>query len=256
MIRKVRGGDGVWRDQAGPAPDWRPCPPGALRGMRAEARALTDAAIGARDPGLAARAVAVRAEVRVVEAVRGYTPPVLDPSGPLPYGPARGGLDHVAIPDVAYDPRAGRDQLVDRLVRKRRGPTALSALPARLRAVAEAYADLAAAVASPGCPNPDAARRGGISDGGATWRCAMAARLRAAHRAIGTGLVLVPRGPGAHRDRPRLSIGARAVVDMVCLRGCTLRGVLAAHGWSRFRLNEQRVSEALEAALTRMAEVP
>jgi hypothetical protein len=251
MTRKVRGGADVF--QVPSAPDWRPAPPGALRELRAEARALTRAALEAQDPGLACRALSVRSELRVTETVRLYTPPVLDPSGPMPFGPARGGLDHVEIAEVAYDPRTGRDELTSRVVRKRRGPEALSGFGPQVRRAAEAYADLVAAMASSPGSCLAGPGRGGISDGGATTRCALAARLREARAAIGMGLVLSPRGHDAHADRARRAVTCIDLVDAVCLRGHSLRRVLADHGWSRWHNNEARLTEALKAALGRLA---
>lgn len=249
MARKVRGSDCVSGEAAG----WSPAPKGQARALRVEAAALTKAAIETRDPVLASRALAVRSEARVSAMVASYHPPSLDPSGPMPFGPARGGLVRVLIPDVSIDPTTGADKVTEQAVRKRRGKSALSGLPGRLRSVAEAYADLVAAVGSPGGPGMDAPRGGGLSDGGAAARCALAAQLRDVQEAIGCGAVIRPRNRAAHADRSRVTITERGLVDRVCIHGHTVSQVLAAHGWSRRAAYERALRQALEAALRRMA---
>jgi hypothetical protein len=76
--------------------------------------------------------------------------------------------------------------------------------------------------------------------------------LRAIERRIGDGWAIAPRRIAPHADRPRLAIRVRAVVDMVCLGGKTIEGVLAHHGWSRSPANKDQVRAALAAALDRM----
>jgi len=253
MTRKVREGDDVFR--VAPAPDWRPAPAGALKTMRREAAALSSAAIQDHDPGLAARALSMRAQLRLVETVRGYVPPVLDPGGALPWGPARGALDHATIVEVETDPHSGAPKIVDRQVRKRRGPSALSGFEPQLRRIAEAYADLTAAVASVAGSWLSGPGGGGISDGGATARCALAKRLTAARVAIGDAVVLSPRGAAAQRDHARTALTVRALVDRICLQGWTIDHVLASHGWSRRQAYRAACQQAMRAALQRLAEV-
>lgn len=216
------------------------------RARRDEAARLTEAALADR-PELARPALAAREEARIATRLAGYTPPTLDPSGPLPYGPARGGFERAELPD----PWTGRPMPV----RRRRGSSALGRLPEGLRAAAARYAALVEAVNAPGCPSLDAPRGGGLSDGGASSRCALAQRLGRAHEAIGPTLALPARGAQAHADRGRRSVSVRALVDMVCLEGRPLRDVLASHGWSRWAEHERRLGDALRAALERLSEV-
>ena len=250
MTRRVR-------KSAGPAPHWQPDQAGLVATAatrRAQAGRLTAAVLDGNPAGAGA-ALAARAEARVAASVAGYTPPCLDPSGPLPFAPGRGGLDHATIPGFAFDATADALVVADRPVRKRRGPSALSRLPPALRAAGERYAALVEAVSSPGCPDPGAPK-GGLSDGGATTRCGLAEQLqRRALPAIGHGVVLRPRGLAEHTGRPRHILTVRDLVDRVCLRGWPIDRVLSSRGWSRRHAHGNACHEALAAALTRLARV-
>ncbi len=252
------------------APHWRPDKAGLVADAstrRAQADGLTRAALGtdhpkSRDdarppqPALAGAALNARGEARIAGIVAGYTSPCLDPSGPLPFAPGRGPLDHVTVHGFVYDAKVDGDVVADRPVRMRRGPSALASMPSALRAAAGRYAALVEAVASPGCRDPQAPRGGGISDGGATSRCGMAEALRRrAVPAIGYAVVLRPRGLAAHADRPRYVLAVRELVDRVCLNGWTVDKVLAWRGWSRRQAYRNACRDALGEALARLAQV-
>jgi hypothetical protein len=261
MVKLVRGRDGAWdgieREPAGQAPHWRPDRQGLLasaRELRAEARALSAAALGGQ-PELAGRALTVRAEAAVAAVVANYTAPSIDPGGLMPYGPASGPLDHATMDQPLYDHRADRYTVAKQPVRMRRGPAALAGLPPSLCAAAARYLALVEAVSSPGGAATDGPGSLGISDGGATSRCALAEQLkRRALPAIGAGYVLRPRGPAAHADRPRHVLTVVMLVNQVCLSGLTIDRVLAASGWSRRHAYRKACRDALTAALSRLAQ--
>ena len=179
----------------------------------------------------------------------------VEPGGALPWGPARGRIATGEITEWAYDARRDELALVTRPVVRRRGADVLARLAPELQAVAGRYAALVEAVAAPPAPAMDGPGGNGLSDGGATSRCALAARLRAARAAIGPGVALAPRNAEAHADRGRRAITTCALVDFVCVDGLALRHVLARFGWSRYRENEARLAAALLAALRRLEAV-
>lgn len=240
--------------RAAAAGDWRPGTQAGARAAKDMARSLTSAAIDAGDAGLAARALTARAEAQIADRVARHVPAVLDPSGALPYGPARGGLVNVEMLEPAIDPKTGRDVVKKTEVRKRRGPSALASMPISLRLAAETYAALVEAHKSPGGPAPAGPRGGGISDGGATSRCELARRLGLAVEAIGDESIRFPPGSAMDADRPRRIVTVRRLVDLVCLKGWSIRRVLASHGWSRAKSRQKLLRDALEAALGRIAD--
>ncbi|MFQ1702918.1 hypothetical protein ACJ5NV_20270 [Loktanella agnita] len=77
-------------------------------------------------------------------------------------------------------------------------------------------------------------------------------RLAAMERAIGTEIVIKPRGAQAHSDRGRKAITAHDLVYGVCLQGLTISQLLQRFGWSRAPSVTKTVRAALCAALTRL----
>ncbi|MCA1337368.1 hypothetical protein [Pseudooceanicola marinus] len=76
-------------------------------------------------------------------------------------------------------------------------------------------------------------------------------QLRAMHRRIGDGLAKEVRRirPGGLKRR---AIRVRVLVDMVCIGGQTLEGVLKAHGWAVDQKSRNALRLSLCAALDRM----
>ncbi|MFQ1700792.1 hypothetical protein ACJ5NV_09365 [Loktanella agnita] len=77
-------------------------------------------------------------------------------------------------------------------------------------------------------------------------------RLDAMERAIGTEIVIKPRGVQAHSDRGRKAITAHDLVYCVCLQGLTISQLLQRFGWSRAPSVSKTVRAALCGALTRL----
>lgn len=118
------------------------------------------------------------------------------------------------------------------------------------------YAALSERVAASGvsCSSLEAVSRGG---GGGREEAIFddIARLRCVRRAIGSGLVKEVRRvrPSRNGGPGRRSIQALSLVDMVCVGGETLGGVLVKHGWSCTDAQSLRLlREGLCGALTRM----
>ncbi len=85
-------------------------------------------------------------------------------------------------------------------------------------------------------------------------RLALAADLDGLRKRIGPGVAMSvrrvrPSDRGVDQRGPILS---RVLVDMVCIKGQTLDGVLLAHGWVRNGRTRKAALEALSAALDRM----
>lgn len=240
-MTRVSGRGGRARPSISEAPDWRPGQPRVARQYREQAAGLSGEA-----------ADRLKAEARLAGRVAGYTPPCLEPGGEMPFGPARGGLERVEIDELdggALAAERGNPRLV---VRRRRGPGALSGLRAELRRAAVRYAALVEAVAAPGGLDLDGARGSGLSDGGATSRCVLAHRLDRARAAIGDAPVLHPRFV-ARSDRALVTVAD--LVDRVCVDGWTLELVLRSRGWSRRHEHRRALAEALVAALERLQHV-
>lgn len=85
-------------------------------------------------------------------------------------------------------------------------------------------------------------------------RLGLSAELEGICRRIGTGTAMTVRRvrPSERGEDQRGIILDRALVDMVCLRGCALADVLRAHGWSVKGAHREALSAALSAALDRM----
>lgn len=265
VLKRIRGADGAWltegddgvlRPDAGRAPDWSPGTPGHARDLRDALKERTGRQLLAGAPDAApAITRSLRAELRLSARVAAYHAPALDPSGPLPWGPARGALEHGTVTDLIWDPKAGAEAVAEVAVRRRQGPPALIRLGPDLRRVAEAYADLVAAHASAPGPRLDLPAGGGLSDGGATTRCALSERLRLSRAAIGPGVVLRPCAAAAHRDHARTELTVRWLVDTACVMGWALDRILASRGWSRYQKHRNACHDALAAALDRLSVV-
>jgi hypothetical protein len=84
-----------------------------------------------------------------------------------------------------------------------------------------------------------------------------AARLRAMRRRIGDGVALSVRRvrPSRRGGDSRIGIRDRYLVDMVCLRQCTIVEVLRGCGWSEDANNRKALVAALGAALDRVGKI-
>lgn len=77
-------------------------------------------------------------------------------------------------------------------------------------------------------------------------------RLAALDRAIGSSVVLSPRGAQAHADRGRRVMRASDLVIGVCVQGQTVSQLLQKFGWVRSPSVRKKTTAALCAALDRM----
>lgn len=172
------------------------------------------------------------------------------PDGPA--GPARDATELSDVGVWVYCPRQGGLRRARHVIRRARGPDALAALDEDLREAARRYAaevEAATSVRGPG----DGLRGGGVSDGGAALGVERVTRMRAAMAAVGSDVVLDPRGARAHADRGRGVVTVLDVVDGVARCGGSLSSVLAAAGWSRGGAAKRRAAEALAEGLARLA---
>lgn len=176
-----------------------------------------------------------------------------------PDGLARGPVEVVQVTTRAYDPRTGVVCEVlqpQPVVRRRRG-LGLQVLDEQGRRIAERYAALVEMASSPGGPG-DGVRGGGLSDGGATTRCRVAGKVRAARAAVGAGVWRPGRGmAGAHQaDRGQgVPVAVLALVDAVCLGGRSVPEVLRAQGWADRRAWREELARLLREAVDRMGDV-
>jgi len=176
--------------------------------------------------------------------------------GPLndvgPRGPARPELRREEVEVAAYDPAARVMKTTTQQVMRRAPARVLRGLPDGCQAAAREYEGLVERIAS--IRGPGDGRGGGVSDGGATTRCAWAERLRTWEAVIGQEVVIAQRGVHAHADRGRRAITRLDVVRAVVLDGKGTGDVLARFGWSRLAANQVAVREALCEALMDLAE--
>ena len=77
-------------------------------------------------------------------------------------------------------------------------------------------------------------------------------RLATFELAIGSGIVLAPRGARAHADHGRQALRVSDVVRGVCISGLTISQLLQSFGWSRSPTFTKETMGALCAALDRM----
>lgn len=175
--------------------------------------------------------------------------------GPLndvgPRGPARPELRREEVEVAAYDPAARVMKTTTQQVMRRAPARVLRGLPDGCQAAAREYEGLVERIAS--IRGPGEGRGGGLSDGGATTRCAWAERLRTWEAVIGQEVVIAQRGVHAHADRGRRAITRLDVVRAVVLDGKGTGDVLARFGWSRKSTNQAALGEALSDALTDLA---
>ena len=228
------------------APDWRP-------GSAAALRSIGEGVAVSEHFGRVRAAAFQRAEACVAGRVAGYSPLSLDPSGPLPFGPARGMPGLGAISEFIPASSGVGFTLIKRKVRRRRGSRVLEFMPERLRLVADRYADVVERVEGADARDMDALRGGGVSDGGAVARTGLAQVHRAACGAIGRAVVLLPDGRTS-RARP---VTVDVVVDRICVRGWTVSELLVVNGWcvTGKRAHTKAVAAALAGALNRLCDV-
>lgn len=62
--------------------------------------------------------------------------------------------------------------------------------------------------------------------------------------------------PSDRGETQRGAIMDRVLVDMVCIKGCTLDQVLINHGWQKNARTYKAITEALSASLDRMIGYP
>ncbi|AZV00388.1 hypothetical protein pthi1_p23 [Paracoccus phage vB_PthS_Pthi1] len=100
----------------------------------------------------------------------------------------------------------------------------------------------------------DASRAGGDSMGWMDRHLEVAQELAILRNRIGAGAAMTLRRirPSKRGETQRGPIMDRVLVDMVCIKGCTLDEVLSSHGWSIKGDHRKAVTEALCAALDRM----
>jgi hypothetical protein len=77
-------------------------------------------------------------------------------------------------------------------------------------------------------------------------------QLAALDRAIGTAVVMSPRGAQAHADRGRRLIRANDLVVGICVGGKTVSQLLQSFGWSRSPTARNKITGELCCALDRM----
>lgn len=177
----------------------------------------------------------------------------------MPVAPARGEV--VAYPPMAMLPTGqegyalqhagfrGRDAL-----RARDALDGVAGLSGTLAKAGRAYAALVERHASRGlrCTSVEARIGGGGCGGNRDYTDVLLGEARLIERiqaAIGDGLALEVQRQGGKRR----AIPVRRLVDMVCVEGRPLDGVLKVHGWSLGSATREPLRLALVQALTRMA---
>lgn len=123
-------------------------------------------------------------------------------------------------------------------------------------AMGRRYHDLVELLSADGCVLSRLDASHGSGDGG-NWmdrRIQLSNELDMLRRRIGAGVAMAVRRvrPSARGADQRGPIMDRVLVDMVCLKGCTLDQVLVAHGWAKDSTARKVVGEALCGALDRM----
>lgn len=172
-----------------------------------------------------------------------------------PAGPARPPVDTVVVTEELGDGTKELRTPLGMKTARLRLPRVLRLLPDEdgRRLVALRYVTLQELVDAPNvCADLNSAgATGKISDGGATYRVGLAEELRAYQWAIGSGVALAPKSRRGRR-RP---VTDRTVVDLICLGGVDLSGVLRAHGWGLRASFRHHLEARLLAALDRMRDV-
>ena len=136
---------------------------------------------------------------------------------------------------------------------RRKKPMALT--PGQI-SMARRYRDLVELLAADGCKlsNLDASTGSGDSGGWMDRRLQVSQEVDILRRRIGNGVALSVRRvrPSDRGAAQRGQILDRVMVDMVCLKGCSVDQVLRAHGWQTNGRGRKAVTDALSAALDRM----
>lgn len=158
-------------------------------------------------------------------------------------GVARGPIEAVGVMTVDWCERAGELVARTTTATRRRGPSALSRAAPERRAAAERYAGLAERASSIRAPGEG--RGSGVSDGGATARCADVDRFRAARTLVGSGVAL-----SQGRGRPVLDL---EIVDAVAIEGAGFETILRVAGWAVTPQRRDALRAALWGSLDRLA---
>ncbi len=187
--------------------------------------------------------------------------------GPVPVAPARGPqrvvTDYVALPG-GMRRAAGRrleaadvfDLMLAQAVRRHGdsvGPVVMPFSWGQI-AIARHYRALVERHDGGGvkCSSLDGGRAGGSGGDFMDAHLAVGREIDGLRRRIGAGSALVLRRVRPSDRGSRASITDRALVDLVCLAGMTLDGVLARHGWSVEGRYRAALRVALAGALDRM----
>lgn len=176
----------------------------------------------------------------------------------VPNGVDARGLDKWAAAPTGYGHRSSvrRADVFDAMMAqaaRRKRPMILT--PGQV-AMGRRYHDLVELLSADGCVLSRLDASHGSGDGG-NWmdrRIQLSNELDVLRRRIGAGVAMAVRRvrPSARGADQRGPIMDRVLVDMVCLKGCTLDQVLKAHGWKKNARTYNAIAEALCAVLDRM----
>ncbi|RKS51167.1 hypothetical protein BDE18_0398 [Paracoccus pantotrophus] len=176
----------------------------------------------------------------------------------VPNGVDDRGLEKWAAAPTGYGHRASvrAADVFDRMIasaRRRKKPCPLT--PGQI-AMGRRYAALVELAAADGTKvsRLDASRGGGDSMGWMDRHLDIAQELTILRNRIGCSASMTMRRirPSNRGATQRGPIMDRVLVDMVCIKGCTLDDVLVSHGWAVKGAHRKAITEALCAALDRM----
>lgn len=176
----------------------------------------------------------------------------------VPNGVDDRGLEKWAAAPTGYGHRASvrAADVFDRMTASaRRRKKSCPLTPGQI-AMGRRYAALVELAAADGTKvsQLDASRGGGDSMGWMDRHLGIAHELTILRNRIGFSAAMTVRRirPTARGETQRGPIMDRVLVDMVCIKGCTLDEVLVSHGWAVKGAHRKAVTEALSAALDRM----